>query len=223
MSLALRLFGNMYAGEMIFLLIALLTLGAASPALTTVGGWSACSAQCVLGLVWAIFHILVITLQAFIFMMLTIVYLSHGARDASLSFVYFDLLSRGDSMENLANIAQVQGMTVLAVGLIFGLGALGTAIGFGMLGGKFLEGAARQPELTPMLQMKMFIVAGLLDAVAIDRHRLRAVLHVRESVPRRRSTAGGWPVIVARRGDAMNITHAHRPDAGLRDASSGSR
>ena len=48
---------------------------------------------------------------------------------------------------------------------MIGLGALGTAIGFALLGGKFLEGSARQPELTPMLQTKMFIVAGLLDAV----------------------------------------------------------
>ena len=47
------------------------------------------------------------------------------------------------------------------------MGALGTAIGFGLLGGKFLEGAARQPELAPTLQVKMFIVAGLLDAVAM--------------------------------------------------------
>src|SRR3954467_7336705 len=69
-------------------------------------------------------------------------------------------------MENFANIAQIQSFTALGVGLIFGLGALGTAIGFGLLGGKFLEGAARQPELTPALQVKMFIVAGLLDAVA---------------------------------------------------------
>ena len=59
----------------------------------------------------------------------------------------------------------IYGMTVLAVGIIFGLGALGTAIGFALLGGKFLEGSSRQPELTPMLQTKMFIVAGLLDAV----------------------------------------------------------
>ncbi|MBM4214353.1 MAG: F0F1 ATP synthase subunit C [Gammaproteobacteria bacterium] len=58
-------------------------------------------------------------------------------------------------------------MTVLSVGIIFGMGALGTAIGFGLLGGRFLEGAARQPELTPQLQVKMFIVAGLLDAVAM--------------------------------------------------------
>src|SRR4030088_2396782 len=67
----------------------------------------------------------------------------------------------------MENIAHIQGMTVLAVGIIFGMGALGTAIGFGILGGRFLEGAARQPELTPALQVKMFIVAGLLDAVAM--------------------------------------------------------
>ena len=64
-------------------------------------------------------------------------------------------------------IAQVQGMTVIAVALLIGLGALGTAIGFGLLGGKFLEGSARQPEMVPMLQVKMFIVAGLLDAVTM--------------------------------------------------------
>ncbi len=64
-------------------------------------------------------------------------------------------------------IAHVQGMTVIAVALILGLGALGTAIGFAILGGKFLEGAARQPELIPTLQVTMFIVAGLLDAVTM--------------------------------------------------------
>ena len=64
-------------------------------------------------------------------------------------------------------IAQVQGMTVIAVAIIIGFGAMGTAIGFALLGGKFLEGAARQPELAPMLQTKMFIVAALLDAVTM--------------------------------------------------------
>ena len=59
----------------------------------------------------------------------------------------------------------VIGSTAIAVSLLIGLGALGTAIGFGLLGGRFLEGAARQPEMTPMLQTKMFIFAGLLDAV----------------------------------------------------------
>jgi F-type H+-transporting ATPase subunit a len=61
-SLGLRLFGNLYAGELIFILIALLPW------------WS----QWPLGLVWAIFHILIIVLQAFIFMMLTIVYISQA-------------------------------------------------------------------------------------------------------------------------------------------------
>jgi F-type H+-transporting ATPase subunit c len=61
----------------------------------------------------------------------------------------------------------VVGLTAIAVALLIGLGALGTAIGFGLLGGKFLEGAARQPEMVPMLQVKMFIVAGLLDAVTM--------------------------------------------------------
>jgi F-type H+-transporting ATPase subunit c len=70
-------------------------------------------------------------------------------------------------MEIAALLSSVQGMTAIAVGIILGMGALGTAIGFGVLGGKFLEGAARQPEMVPMLQVKMFIVAGLLDAVTM--------------------------------------------------------
>ncbi len=73
-SLALRLFGNLYAGELIFILIALLTLNATSESL--VGTVTLGSAQFILALAWSIFHILVITLQAFIFMVLTIVYLS---------------------------------------------------------------------------------------------------------------------------------------------------
>jgi len=70
-SLGLRLFGNMYAGELIFILIALMYTG--NMALGALGG--------VAQLGWAIFHILVITLQAFIFMMLTIVYLSMAHED----------------------------------------------------------------------------------------------------------------------------------------------
>ena len=56
---------------------------------------------------------------------------------------------------------------MIAVSILIGMGALGTAIGFGLLGGRFLEGSARQPEMVPMLQVKMFIVAGLLDAVTM--------------------------------------------------------
>ena len=78
-SLALRLFGNLYAGELIFILIALMTLhgSAATPVSTS----TLAITQFVLALGWSIFHILVITLQAFIFMVLTIVYLSLAHED----------------------------------------------------------------------------------------------------------------------------------------------
>ena len=59
----------------------------------------------------------------------------------------------------------VVGLTAIAVALLIGLGALGTAIGFGLLGGKFLEGAARQPDLIPVLRTQFFIVMGLVDAI----------------------------------------------------------
>jgi F-type H+-transporting ATPase subunit a len=76
LSLSLRLFGNMYAGELIFILIACLTLGSSLSHLST---YFFGAAQFVAGFIWTAFHILVITLQAFIFMMLTIVYLSMAA------------------------------------------------------------------------------------------------------------------------------------------------
>lgn len=78
-SLALRLFGNLYAGELIFILIALMTLNATTSSLTS--GIALGAAQFILSLGWSIFHILVITLQAFIFMVLTIVYLSLAHED----------------------------------------------------------------------------------------------------------------------------------------------
>ena len=61
----------------------------------------------------------------------------------------------------------VIGMTALAVALLIGLGALGVGIGMGLLGGRFLEGAARQPELAPMLRTQMFVVIAFLDAIAM--------------------------------------------------------
>src|SRR3990167_10478749 len=64
-------------------------------------------------------------------------------------------------------ISSVSGFTVIAVAILIGLGGLGIAIGMGLLGGKFLEGVARQPELTGMLRMQMFVVMGLLDAFAV--------------------------------------------------------
>ena len=53
----------------------------------------------------------------------------------------------------------------LAGALVMGLGAVGAAIGVALLGGKFLEGAARQPELIPVLRTQFFVVMGLVDAV----------------------------------------------------------
>ena len=58
-------------------------------------------------------------------------------------------------------------MTAVSAAILIGLGALGVGIGMGLLGGRFLEGAARQPELTPMLRTQMFLVVALLDAVAM--------------------------------------------------------
>ena len=53
----------------------------------------------------------------------------------------------------------------VAGALFVGLGAIGAAVGVGVLGGKYLEGVARQPELLPMLRTQLFIVLGLVDAV----------------------------------------------------------
>lgn len=60
----------------------------------------------------------------------------------------------------MTNVALV----AVAAGLIIGLGALGACIGIGIMGGKYMEGAARQPELMDKLQTKMFLLAGLIDA-----------------------------------------------------------
>ena len=60
-------------------------------------------------------------------------------------------------MTNVAFVA-------LACGLIIGLGAAGACIGIGVMGGRFIEASARQPELTNVLQTKMFLLVGLIDA-----------------------------------------------------------
>ena len=63
-----------------------------------------------------------------------------------------------------AFIANIQGLTAIGIGIIIGLGAIGACIGIGLMGGKYLEAAARQPELMNTLQTKMFLLAGLIDA-----------------------------------------------------------
>jgi F-type H+-transporting ATPase subunit c len=63
-------------------------------------------------------------------------------------------------------VAEIQGITIVVAAALIALAALGTAFSFGILGGKFLESIARQPELAPMLTMRMFMMAGLIDAFA---------------------------------------------------------
>lgn len=58
-------------------------------------------------------------------------------------------------------------LVIIAAAIMLGLGALGAAVGMGLLGGRLIEGTARQPELGPMLQGKMFLLAGLIDAIPI--------------------------------------------------------
>lgn len=67
-------------------------------------------------------------------------------------------------MDKLQLLAQIQAFTGIGIGLIIGLGAAGACIGVGIMCSRFLEGAARQPELMPTLQTKVFLLLGLIDA-----------------------------------------------------------
>ncbi len=64
-------------------------------------------------------------------------------------------------------IAIIQANTAIGIGLIIGLGAMGACIGIGIMGSKFLEAAARQPELMAPLQGRMLLLVGLIDAAFI--------------------------------------------------------
>ena len=63
-------------------------------------------------------------------------------------------------------VGQLQSYTVIAASIMLSFAALGAGLGMGILGGKFLEGVARQPELGTMLMVRMFMVAALVDAFA---------------------------------------------------------
>ena len=67
-------------------------------------------------------------------------------------------------MEKLQLLAMVQAYTGIGIGLMIGLGAAGACIGVGIMCSRFLEAAARQPELTDSLQGKVFLLLGLIDA-----------------------------------------------------------
>jgi F-type H+-transporting ATPase subunit c len=67
-------------------------------------------------------------------------------------------------MDKLQLLAMVQAYTGIGIGLMIGLGALGACVGVGIMCSRFLEAAARQPELTNSLQGKVFLLLGLIDA-----------------------------------------------------------
>ena len=67
-------------------------------------------------------------------------------------------------MEKTQMLAMIQAYTAVGIGLIIGLGAAGACIGIGIMCSRFLEAAARQPELTNSLQGKVFLLLGLIDA-----------------------------------------------------------
>jgi F-type H+-transporting ATPase subunit c len=67
-------------------------------------------------------------------------------------------------MEKLQMLAMIQAYTGIGIGLMIGLGAAGACVGIGIMCSRFLEAAARQPELTASLQGKVFLLLGLIDA-----------------------------------------------------------
>ena len=148
----MRLFGNMYAGELIFILIAVL------------GG--ACTRRrhrrwpLIAGTVWAVFHILIIMLQAFIFMMLTLVYLGQ-AHDASLNNRASQFQSFTHSRRTLKHDGSV---SLLCLRFDHRHRRARRLHRRRRMWGKYIEGSARQPELMNVLQTKVFLLLGLIDA-----------------------------------------------------------
>jgi F-type H+-transporting ATPase subunit c len=67
-------------------------------------------------------------------------------------------------MEKMQYLAMIQAYTSIGIGLIIGLGAAGACIGVGIMCSRLLEGAARQPEMMPTLQVRVFLLLGLIDA-----------------------------------------------------------
>jgi len=64
----------------------------------------------------------------------------------------------------IQHLAMIQSYTAIAIGLIIGLGSAAACIGIGIMCSSFLDGAARQPEMIPVLQGKVFLLLGLIDA-----------------------------------------------------------
>ena len=105
-------------------------------------------------------------------------------------------------MDVQALIATINASTAIAIGIMAGLAAFGAGIGMGLMAGKFLESAARQPELIPVLQVRMFITAGLIDAAFIITLAVALMFAFANPLvsPSPKSTSGA-------------LRHEHQPDA----------
>ena len=159
LSHSLRLYGNIYAGEIIFLLLG---MWAASGLVGTVFSG-------VLNLGWAIFHILIVA-PAGVHLHDAHHRLHRDGRRASLAISirfaqrHTPATERNAKWKKCNCSAMIQAYTGIGIGLMIGLGALGACVGVGIMCSRFLEGAARQPELMPQLQAKVFLLLGLIDA-----------------------------------------------------------
>ena len=161
-SLSLRLFGNLYAGEMIFILIALLYSGgfwwglAGGSAAMGMGGVPPAHRH----VAGVHFHDLDDRVPG------------HGALAPLIGFV-IGLKSRQE-IERWKQLCSTS-----PADLMLGIGAAGAAVGIGILSARFIEGIARQPEMLGMLRTQFFIMMGLVDAAAHHRHRHRPLRAVR--------------------------------------------
>src|SRR6266540_3915756 len=108
-------------------------------------------------------------------------------------------------MDKLQLVAQIQAYTGIGIGLMIGLGALGACVGVGIMCSRFLEGAARQPEMIPALQAKVFLLLGLIDASI--RPSSRNTLACSAGI------ISGWRAAPSRKREHMMPTPTHAPSA----------
>jgi len=82
-------------------------------------------------------------------------------------------------MDKLQLVAQIQAFTGIGIGLMIGLGALGACVGIGIMCSRFLEGAARQPEMIPALQAKVFLLLGLMTRISAGALGITMIVAIR--------------------------------------------
>ena len=163
-SLSLRLFGNFYAGELIFILIALLTLNAACASLVS---------SATLGIAQFLLAIGMVNLPYFGHYVSSVYFygVNHCLFESWLTKIINRLFNLIISVKGIYICKRISctnsGDDSYCCCLVNRSRCFGYGNRLWIAGWKFLEGSARQPEMVPMLQVKMFIVAGLLDAVTM--------------------------------------------------------